>query len=128
MVEGAPEEPPYRVEVDSTKWIRAQQGGFLEFHVAPGDIVGKDEAIATNTDLTGSVQNVIRSPRDGIVLGMTTIPSVAPGDPVCHIAFPKKGVLGKASKAVDRLGTDSLHERMRDDLATNVTITQPGDE
>ncbi|MEO1583307.1 MAG: hypothetical protein AAFR96_01895 [Planctomycetota bacterium] len=59
---------------------------------------------------------------------MTTIPSVASGDPVCHIAFPKKGVLTKASKTVQGLQTDSLHERMRDDLASNVMVTEPEDD
>ena len=125
MVQGKPEEPPYRVETDASKWVRASQGGFLEFHVGPGDIFAKDEAIATNTDLTGDDQNVILAPRDGIVLGMTTIPSVAPGDPVCHLAYPRKGVTKKISRVVDHLGGDSLHERMRDDLASSVHLTDP---
>ena len=125
MVRGHLEKPPYRVEADKTNWVRATHGGFLEFHVAPGDIVEKDDAIATNTDLTGEVQGVIHATRSGIVLGMTTIPSVAPGDPVCHLAFPQSGELTKVSRVVNRLRDDSLHEQMREDLATNVRITDP---
>ncbi|USO00249.1 MAG: succinylglutamate desuccinylase/aspartoacylase family protein [Phycisphaeraceae bacterium] len=125
MVEGEPIEPPYRVETDATKWVRARNGGFLEFHVSPGEIVEEGDAIATNTDLAGTELNVLRSPRDGIVLGMTTIPSVAPGDPVCHLAFPKASVLRKAERAVDRLGEDTLHERVRDDLARGVWVIEP---
>lgn len=128
MVDGQPEEPAYRIETDASKWVRAAQGGFLEFHVAPGEIVSKSEPIATNTDLTGESQNIITSPRDGIVLGMTTMPSVAPGDPVCHLAFPRKGALRKVSKAMSNLKTDSLHERMRDDLASSVLVTDPEDD
>jgi predicted deacylase len=127
MVEGEPEEPPYRVETDSTKWVRAEHGGFLEFHAAPGDIVEKGEAIATNTDLNGEEQNVIRAPRSGIVLGMTTIPSVAPGDPVCHLAFSKKRELTKIERVVGGLGDDSLHQRIRDDLARSLRVTTPED-
>ncbi|MEO1009112.1 MAG: succinylglutamate desuccinylase/aspartoacylase family protein [Planctomycetota bacterium] len=125
MVDGEPEEPPYRIETDATKWIRAEHGGFLEFHAAPGDIVRAGEPIATNTDLMGVAQNVLPAPRDGIVLGMTTIPAVAPGDPVCHLAFPSKGELKKAGRLVGGLAEDSLHQRIRDDLASNVLVTSP---
>lgn len=124
MVDGVPIKPPYRIETKTTKWIRAAQGGFLEFHVSPGEIVEKDQPIATNTDLMGDDQNIIVAPRSGVVLGMTTLPSVAPGAPVCHLAFPKRGVLKKVEAAVDRLGDDSLHERVRDDLARNMRITE----
>lgn len=127
MVEGEPIKPSYQIETDATKWIRAAKGGFLEFHVSPGEIVKQDEPIATNTDLTGSYQSVISAPRDGIILGMTTIPSVAPGDPVCHLAFPKRGILRKATDAFNALDDGSLYERMRDDLASNVRITDPED-
>ena len=127
MVDGEPVEPPYRVEVDATKWVRAKHGGFLEFHVAPGDIVGEGEALATNADLTGEEQNVIRAPRDGVVLGMTTIPSVVPGDPVCHLAFPKKGQLRKMERAVDKLDAGALHERVRGELASSVHVTDAAD-
>jgi hypothetical protein len=123
MVDGTPIKPPYRIETKTTKWIRAAQGGFLEFHVAPGDTVEKNQPIATNTDLMGDQQNIIAAPRAGIVLGMTTLPSVAPGAPVCHLAFPKRGALKQVEKAVGGLDDDSLHERVRDDLARSMRIT-----
>ena len=123
MVEGAPRKPAYRIETDVTKWMRADFGGFLSFHVAPGDIVREGDALATSSDLLGEEDHIIRASRDGVVLGMTTIPSVAPGDPVCHLAFPRDGVLKRAESAVDGLEDDSLHERLRGDLATNVHVT-----
>ncbi|MDF1810257.1 MAG: succinylglutamate desuccinylase/aspartoacylase family protein [Phycisphaerales bacterium] len=122
MVDGQPVEPAFRIETKTTKWIRATQGGFLEFHVSPGEMVEKNHPIATNTDLMGDEQNVIYAPRSGVVLGMTTLPSVAPGDPICHLAFPKKGMFKKVEKTVSKLGDDSLHERVRDDLARNIRI------
>ena len=125
MADGEPEEPPYRLEVDATSWIRASHGGFLEFHVAPGAIVEEGDPVATNTDLAGAELNVLRAPREGIVLGMTTIPSVSPGDPVCHIGYPKSSTLRKAERAVDALDDDSLHERTRGDLSTSMHITEP---
>ena len=123
MVTGEPVKPPYRIEVDATSWIRADHGGFLEFHVAPGSIVDAGDPIATNTMLDGGEINILRAPRDGIVLGMTTIPSVSPGDAVCHLAFPKRATLRKAERAVDGLDDDSLHEQIRGELFSSVHVT-----
>ena len=114
----------YRIKPERrTKWVRATHGGFLGFHVAPSDIVDQDAPIATNTDLVGEEQNIIRAPRDGIILGMTTIPSVAPGDPVCHLAFPKKSQLRRIENLVEDLHEDTLHERIREDLARGIFVT-----
>ncbi|MEZ6242712.1 MAG: M14 family metallopeptidase [Phycisphaerales bacterium] len=122
MIEGEVRRPAYQIEADTTKWVRAERGGFLQFHVAPGDIVDEGEAIATSTSLTGERQNVIESPRDGIVLGMTTLPSVAPGDAVCHLAYPKARALKKAEKVIDALPEDHLHERTREDLSRSFVV------
>ncbi|MBC8366483.1 succinylglutamate desuccinylase/aspartoacylase family protein [bacterium] len=122
MVDGERSEPPFRVETDATHWMRAQYGGFLQFHVAPGDIVEKDQHISTNTSLTGTEQNTVHAPREGIILGMTTLPAVVPGDPICHIAYTKKGSLKKIERAMSKLSDDDLHERMRDDLSKNMVL------
>lgn len=129
MIDAPRIEPPYRIDVDKTKWVRARHGGFLEFHVAPGDIVAEGDWIATNHSLSGDEQFAIKAERAGVVLGMTTLPSVAPGDPVCHLAFSQAGSLRKVERAIDKLADDSLHERIRADLARNVLVTEPrGDE
>lgn len=127
MIEGEPVQPAYRIETDATSWIRAEYGGFLRFHVSPGSIVGSGERIATNTSLTGDEQNAIYAPRDGVVLGMTTLPAVAPGDPICHLAYPKKGQLRKAERRVSQLGGGALHERMRDALASSMEVVEKGE-
>ena len=122
MIEGEPVEPAYRVVAQTTKWLRAANGGFLTFHVAPGDIVHEGDAIATNISLTGTERSQIVAPRDGIVVGMTTLPAVAPGDPVCHLAFGRPKRIARAERAVADLTPESLHERMREDLATNMVV------
>jgi uncharacterized protein len=128
MIDGEPSQPAYLIETDATKWVRAKHGGFLQFHVAPGTIVEQDEPIATNTSLTGEEQNVIVAPREGVVLGMTTLPSVAPGDPVCHLAFPRHGTLRKIERVVREMADDSLHQRLREDLARNMLVTDVAEE
>ena len=79
--------------------------------------------IVTNTDLVGVRLNIIKAPREGIVVGLSTLPSVAPGDPICHIAYARSGELQRIQRKVDGLADDALHERTRDDLATSVDVT-----
>ena len=64
------------------------------------------------------------APRDGIVLSVTTLPAVKPGDPVCHLAYPRKGIK-RISKTLGKLSEESLHERLRSDLASSVSV-EPG--
>ena len=126
MVEGKPAEPEFRIETDSTKWVRADYGGFLEFHVAPGDTVRAGDAIATNASLMGREQNILTAPRDGVILGMTTLPSVSPGDPVLHLAFTKKGAVTKIEHApTDEHG---LFARTREALSRSIVVTEPAPE
>ncbi len=84
--------PPYQAEIYQTIWVRAQVGGIMYIHVAPGDIVKKGDLIATNFSIMGAEQNIIRSPVEGVILGMTTMPTVKPGEPICHIAIPKQKI------------------------------------
>lgn len=122
MIEGDPVEPAYRIETDATRWIRARQSGFLTFHVAPGDIVHPGDPIATCRSLFGKDEHVLHAPRGGVILGMTTLPSVTPGDPVCHLAFESKAEMAIAEAAVAELASDSLHEKTREDLATSMVV------
>lgn len=125
MADGEPFKPAYQVRVDKTKWVRAELGGMLQFHVAPGTWVEQDQPLATNYDLFGREQGVLLSPVAGVVMGMTTMPSVTPGDPVCHIAIPRKGADAAAMEKGDP--EDSLHGRIIGDLATSIEVTEPGE-
>lgn len=74
MIDGDVVEPAFRFVAEQTKWMRAEKGGFLKFHVHPGDTVEEGQPLATNTSLSGRNPNTIIAPRDAIVLGMTTLP------------------------------------------------------
>ncbi len=124
MIDGKLVEPAYRIETDATQWIRAQFGGFLDFHVSPGQTVSSGDVIATNTNLVGKELGKVIAPRNGIIVGMTTSPSVGPGDPVCHLAFARSGALRKVERAVEKLDESSLHTRVRDDLARSMNVTE----
>jgi predicted deacylase len=104
LVDGTPETPAYQIAVRRTKWVRADCGGFLRFHVAPGELVAKGDALATNTSLLGQEEEVMVAPFDAAVLGMTTLPAVRPGEPVCHLGRLEKG------EALDGLATSVMVE------------------
>ena len=122
MIPGDLIRPAYQTRISKSLWVRSEVGGILRFHVTPGDLVTKGDAIATNASVFGREQNVLASPVDGIVLGMTTLPLVKPGEPVCHIAVP-----GRSLKAIRKTLADtsdrSLSHRLRDDLATNMAVS-----
>lgn len=120
MIDAKPVAPKYRIVTDSTRWIRAKDGGFLQFHVRPGDIVAKGDAIVTNLTLSGDLRRTVRSPRAGIVLGMTTLPAVAPGSAICHLAFAKSGALAKAEEIAEGLSQGSLYERVKDETGSGI--------
>jgi hypothetical protein len=126
MIDGEPLVPRHQITVKKTKWVRAERGGFLQFHVAPGEIVEKGQPLASNTSLLGREQNVLSSPFDGVVLGMTTLPAVSPGEPVCHIGRFMKSTRDAVEQHVGQ-DDDSLHERVLNDLAANVTVVDPTD-
>jgi len=114
--------PAFRFKASRGLWVRADAGGMLTFHAAPGDVVEAGQPLATNTTLLGRRQNVLTSPISGLILGMTTHPSVQPGDPVCHIAKASRGVrsvrqaLAQGGEAVERF------RRIRDLLARSLCV------
>ena len=124
MIEGEQVVPAYQVTARRTRWVRAEVGGFLRFHVSPGDVVMRGQVIATNTSLLGREQNQLQSPDSGIVMGMTTLPSVAPGDAIVHIAIPEAPI-EDVVRAVQGMSESSLHERVRADLSTSVLVDDP---
>jgi predicted deacylase len=127
MIDGEILAPAFRVVAEETQWIRAEKGGFLGFHVHPGDTVEAGQPIATNTSLSGQILNTVVAPRDGVVLGMTTLPAVAPGDPIANLAFPSEKAFEKMERVLGKLPEDSLLARLHDDLASNVLVSDLDD-
>lgn len=123
MLEGELVQPHYQVVVQRTKWVRAERGGFLQFHVSPGDIVEKGQALATNATLLGRERRVLHSPFNAVVIGMTTLPAVSPGEPVCHLGELPKGTKPETLRR-QRSREGGLEERLVEDLASNVLVVE----
>lgn len=121
MMDGEIESPDYQVVVEHSKWIRAESGGFLQFHVKPGDVVSKDQPLSTNTDLLGNEQGVLVAAFDAVVVGMTTLPAVSPGEPVCHLGRLPKGLVPSNLRR-RRRKEDGLELQTVNELASNVMV------
>lgn len=127
MIDGEPESPEYQVIVDKTSWVRAERGGFLKFHVKPGDIVEKDQPLATNTTLLGHERSMLYAPFNSVVIGMTTLPAISPGEPVCHLGkLPPKTRPSRIRRS--RSEEDSLEGQVAEELSTNLVVEEPSDE
>ena len=127
MLEGTPDVPRQQTVLEKTQWLRAERGGFLQFHIKPGDAVEQGQAVATNTNLLGVEKNVVYSPFTGIVLGMTTLPAVTPGEPICHIGRLPLGM--QPQKLARRRNQEQgLEGRLIDELATNFHVIEREDE
>jgi predicted deacylase len=121
------ERPAFQRTIDRTKWIRAERGGFLQFHVAPGETVKAGQPLATNSSLLGREQNVLTAPFDAVVIGMTTLPTVGPGEPVCNLGHLSRG-RRKLEKIIEALPDGHLHDRVAGDLASNVMVVEREEE
>lgn len=127
MLDGKQDSPDYQVVIKQSKWIRAERGGFLQFHVKPGDIIEKDQPIATNTTLLGHERRILHSPFDAVVIGMSTLPATSPGEPVCNLGKLPKGTKPSDLKQL-RHEEHGLEERLTEDLASNVLVVERANE
>lgn len=109
-------------EIRRTIWIRAESGGILKFHVAPGQAVRKGQILATNLGIFGQHQNQISAPAAGFILGMTTMPAVKPGEAVFHLAIPSRSTARKIRSQGTNLEVSPEAADIQRILATNVLL------
>ena len=122
MLEGPLKKPSFQTAIHKSVWVRADWGGILKFHVLPGDLVAQGQCLATNLSIFGAKQNRLCAPANGIVLGMTTMPAVSPGEPVFHLAVPDQD-LSVLKRKFARRRPDSLHRRIQKELSTNIQVS-----
>ena len=125
MINCEMQSPDYQIVIERTKWIRVDHGGFLQFHISPGDVVEKGQALATNTTLLGSEQSVVRAPFNAVVVGMTTLPAINPGEPICNLGKLPKGTKPAFLKK-QRARSGELEERVSESLSSSVMVVVPG--
>jgi predicted deacylase len=116
--------PPYLALIRKTTWLRATVGGILKFHVSPGDFIEEGQSLATNYSILGREQNILNSPTSGIVIGMTTMPAVKPGEPICNIATLTHRQQSRYRKQLD-IAKGDPYRQAHVDLATNLDVVEP---
>jgi len=127
MVDIDMESPPYQIVIEKSKWIRAEHGGFLDFHIKPGDIVKKGQPLSTSTTILGEEQSTIYAPFNGVIMGMTSLPSISPGEPICNLGkLPRKYNPEKLAKM--RSKEDGLEQQVLEELGSSVLVVEPPDE
>ncbi|MEM6469706.1 MAG: hypothetical protein AAF802_09050 [Planctomycetota bacterium] len=56
-----------------------------------------------------------------LTIGMTTLPAVSPGEPICHLGMLPRGT-DLAQLRKKRREPDALEEQIVDQLATNLVV------
>lgn len=117
MVAMDPPEPAHQVIVsDETHWVRADRGGILDLHVGPEDVVEPGQPLWTVTGPFGRERSQTDAPHGGVVIGMTTLPLVNPGDAVVHLALPGQHEDARGEdEPTDDEDVDTLDEPDEDD-------------
>lgn len=84
------DEPPASqftpVRIGNSRWVRARRSGLMRIDVDTGDRVRKNQRLGLISDIFGEQRVPIRSPIDGIVIGMQLNPMVHRGDALVHVA------------------------------------------
>jgi predicted deacylase len=86
MLEGDPKEARFQVIIKVAGWVRSPRGGIADIVVRPGELIYEGDSIATITNPFGHEVSTVRSPLTGLIIGVTTVPMVNPGDAICHVA------------------------------------------
>ncbi|MBI2422258.1 MAG: succinylglutamate desuccinylase/aspartoacylase family protein [Candidatus Hydrogenedentes bacterium] len=120
MVSGEPTPSLFQVTSSKTVWVRAEAGGILDFRAKPGDLVAKNQVLAINANIFGEENRKLISPVHGIVLGISTMPAIKPGEPVYHIAQLSARAVSQVRKLLASADASHAYNRMQSDLATNI--------
>lgn len=122
MIEGEIVKPRYQTVVSKTTWVRAERGGLLDFHARPGELVSAGQTLAHAQSIFGRYHDEIVSPASGIILGMSTLPMVKPGEPIYHVAVLTKREMRRIRAILAESPEDHLYDQVQEALATSVTI------
>lgn len=86
MLAGERQTPPVQLEIAKSTWLRAPEGGMIDLKVGLGEPVKRGQLLSIGTNPFGRERSQLTSPSAGVVLGLSRLPLVHPGDAVCHLA------------------------------------------
>ncbi|AWL10644.1 hypothetical protein HMF8227_00136 [Saliniradius amylolyticus] len=94
------------VIANSSYWVRNEYDGLIIFRIRLGDIVSKGQTLAYSASPHGEGEETIRSPSDGIVIGVSNIPVANGGEALIHIARYDAEKIGDADEVLDAFMED----------------------
>jgi hypothetical protein len=81
------------IHAQSSRWLRAPEGGVLLAYRSTGDTVERGEVIGAIANPYEDQASEVRSPRRGIIIGRTRLPVVNQGDALFNMAWLKEAPL-----------------------------------
>ncbi len=78
---------PHTIIIHSSQWVRANRSGIFRSYIKPGEKVNKNQLLGLITDPFGQVENKIKSPINGHIVGLSYSPVVSQGDALIHIGL-----------------------------------------
>lgn len=70
----------------SSLWVRAHQSGVLRSQTALGARVREGDVLGIIADPFRNLEEPVRAPSDGLVIGRTNLPLVTEGEALYHVA------------------------------------------
>lgn len=101
----------------STSWVRASTSGIVTHAAGLGARVKKDDRLALIVDPLGDLEEAIKAPFDGIVIGASRLPLAYEGDALFHLADFRS--VGRAENIVEEFAAihdPALHRVVEPDL------------
>lgn len=128
MVDGEMHKPSLQIRLAKTVWVRANQGGIVNFQAGLGEVVFKDQELAATCGVFGKEREMLCSPVNGIVIGMITLPVVKPGGPVYHIGVLNKRQFSQITKSRETTPEKSLFAQAQQDMSSSILINKKDSE
>lgn len=85
MRDEAPASITTSIYIENSTWVRARYAGLHHSQVRNGARVEKGQVLGLITDPYGQFEKTIKSPMDGVVIGINNYPVVNMGDALMHI-------------------------------------------
>jgi hypothetical protein len=95
----------------SSTWLRAPVGGLLRTFRGEGEMVSAGDTLATVSDPFGKIEEDVKAPHDGILIGRAILPIVNEGDAIFHLAkLLPRAVADTVEDMVEQLIADPLFD------------------
>ena len=114
MIQGKVRQPRQAqpLSLESSRWLRAPQGGLLRVYRDTGDVVAEGDVLASVSDPFGDCELAVVAKAPGIIIGRAVMPVVNEGDALFHIGeVASTGMAEDTMDAVrDQLDGDPLFD------------------